>query len=614
MVYCEVNQGGELSVESVSKDMIGFQRILQVFKRWLRGISLQPALLIFLLNLFLISPLLYPSLIDFGPFDEMIHINTGRELLEGSPPKIPGHPLIALLYAIPYIFVKQSPYWFLRIATFGRLAMFCMMWWSAYLVAKQLSKHSPPLIMAGMLLVSPVLTDLFLNPPDALFAAMSGFSLWQFLRFYHTREIRYAVYTSILLGLATHARLDGLVVFPVFILLTIIIAYPLNKTIKQLSKLLAATFIPFLIIVFGYALLYGVATGDFQSDVTRYSYFAFESGHQAVYSPEEGIATVEAREDAGRVYGSPSDNRYSVLNAVLNNPQAYLERLKVILRGAPADLIEAYGKRSAALFFLFATFGAVYLARRETRWLLSAFLLWPLHLLAYFVVGLPNLAHYLRMPFFVVFALASIGLYRAVTEEDKPRQRLIVSILLIVLSLYGLLDNKLAIYAGASVFLLGLWLIWLVADRYQGTANMKNVGLVLAFCLGLIIRPQFPSPALRTLDDDSIEQAVLFMIEKLEVDSRVISYAPGMVLAARMTYVQVPSELRRVGSGEELYQWLIEDDIKAIYSTHLLRVNEPKVWSLIEDQLGGGLELVFKEDPGDHQIIFVQTPESQSQD
>jgi hypothetical protein len=607
-----VNQGGEPSVESASQDTTslgqGFQRILQVFKRWLRGISQQPALLIFLLNLFLISPLLYPSLIDFGPFDEMIHINTGRDLLEGSPPKIPGHPLIALLYAIPYIFVKQSPYWILRIATFGRFAMFCMMWWSAYLVAKQLSKFSPPLIMAGMLLVSPVLTDLFLNPPDALFAAMSGFSLWQFLRFYHTREIRHVVYTSALLGLATHARLDGLVVFPVFILLTLVITYPLNKTVKQLSRIFAAAILPFLIIVFGYALLYGVATGDFQSDVTRYSYFAFESGHQAVYSTEVGITTVEAREDAGRVYGSPSDNQYSVFNAILSNPQAYLDRLKVIVRGAPADLIEAFGKRSAALFFLFAAFGAVYMARKETRWLLAAFLLWPLHLLAYFIVGLPNLAHYLRMPFFVVFALASIGLYRVVTEEDNPQLRWIVSVFLLGLSLYGVLDNKLAIYVGASVFLLGLWLTWLVMDRYQGLPNMKNVGLILTFCLGLIIRPQFPSPALRTLDDDSIEQAVLYMIENLEIDSKVISYAPGMVLAARMTYVQVPSELRRVESGKELYQWLIEDDIKAIYSTHLLRVNEPRVWSLIEDELGDGLELVFREDPGDHQIILVHAP------
>jgi hypothetical protein len=544
----------------------------------------------------------------------MIHINTGREFLNGDLPKIPGHPLVALLYAIPYIFVKQSPFWILRIATFGRFLMFCMMWWSAYLIAKQLSKFSPPLIMAGLLMVSPVLTDLFLNPPDGLFAAMSGFSLWQFLRFYHTREIRHVVYTSALLGLATHARLDGLVVFPVFILLTFIIAYPLNKTIKKLSRLFAAALLPFLIIVFGYSLLFGVATGDYKSDVTRYSYFAFESGHQAVYSSEVGNPTVEAREDAGRVYGSPSDNQYSVFNAILSNPQAYLERLKVIVRGAPADLIEAFGKRLAALYFLFAAFGAAYLARRKTAWLLVAFLLWPLHLLAYFVVGLPNLAHYLRMPFFVVFALASIGFYQALTEKDNPRQRVIVSMLLIGLSLYGVLDNKLAIYAGASVFLLGLWMIWFIMDRFPDIANMKSIGLILAFCLGLIIRPQFPSPALRTLDDDSIEQAVLFMIENLEVDSKVISYAPGMVLAARMTYVQVPSELRRVDSGEELYQWLIEDDIEAIYSTHLLRVNEPKVWSLIEGQTGDGLELVFQEDPGDHQIILVRARETQAQD
>jgi hypothetical protein len=563
----------------------------------------------FLFSLFLITPLFVPTFLDLGPFDEMIHVNTGRELVEGELKNIPGHPLVSLLYAITYLPVAASPYWFLWNVTLGRVLLFCMTWWAAYLVAKQLADLSPPLIATGILLVSPATSELFLNPPDALFAAMSGFTLWQMLRYLKTKQSRYLFSTSCLAALATFARLDGLILAPVILLVVLLQIFLSNEKLRSRLNWIAVSIVPYLGILLGYQLLFGLITGDSSFGIGRYTYFSFRAGHQTVFQSDTGVTTSEAIDDADRVFGTPTETQSSFLVAIRRNPEAYLDRLRVIVSNLPSDLVEAYGKRLSVVLFLLAARGFFNLIRQKKVLLAATFTLWPTHLLAYTIIGLPNQAHYLRMPFFIVVSLASLGLHVTLSNSANKTERGLLTLLFVICALYGVLDNKLAIYVGASIFLVALWIAWHVRNSFSPSQTLHSLALIVTLCAGFIIRGPYPSPGSRQLGSRPEDKLVRFLAENLEQGSRVIAYAPGFVLAARLEPAQFTSEARELESGEALRQWLLENDIRAVYSSHMLRTRESKLWRLIEMQLDQGLERVFREDPGDHQIILVHDSE-----
>ncbi|NIS80169.1 MAG: hypothetical protein GTO14_08155, partial [Anaerolineales bacterium] len=163
-----------------------------------------------------------------------------------------------------------------------------------------------------------------------------------------------------------------------------------------------------------------------------------------------------------------------------------------------------------------------------------------------------------------------------------------VSIVFVALAVYSVVDNKLAIFVGISTFLLGFWILWYVINRYSKLENTLTVALVLCLSLGLTIRAEYPSPGLQTFGDETIEQAVVFMMDTLEPESRVLASEPGYVLAARMNFVMFSPEMRDFDSSDDFYQWLVDNDIKAIRSTSWLAKWEPQIWALIEDQIGEG--------------------------
>lgn len=564
------------------------------------------AVFAFLLTLFLISPLFFPTFLDLGPFDEMIHVNSGRELVEGEWKNIPGHPLVALLYAITYLPVASSPYWFLWNVTLGRVILFCLTWWAAYLVARQLADLSPPLIAAGLLLVSPATSELFLNPPDALFAAMSGFTLWQLLRFLRTQATRHLLWTSCLAALATFARLDGLILAPVILLVVLLQGASNKSKLRSRLHVIAASVLPFLGILLGYQLMFSLITGESSLGIGRYTYFSFRAGHQTVYQSDEGVATSEAIDDADRVFGTPEETQTSFLVAIWRNPEAYLERVRVIVRNLPSDVVEAYGKRLSVVLLLLAARGLVGLIKQKKYLLASTFILWPSHLLAYTIIGLPNQAHYLRMPFFVILTLAAFGLHLTLSNSSNRTEQVLFTLFFAGCALYGVLDNKLAVYVGASIFLIALWLAWHIRNSFSPSPFLHSLALVATLCAGLVIRGPYPSPGFRQLGTRSEDKLVRFLAENLEPGSRVITYAPGFVLAARLEPARFTAEARELESSEALHQWLLENDIRAIYGSHLLRTREAKLWNMIEMQLGQGLERAFREDPHDHQVILVQ--------
>jgi len=523
--------------------------------------------------------------------------------VEGNLPEFAGNPLLALLYAATYLPFQASPLRIVHSACVARLILFTLTWLAGYLVARQYGKFASPLIAAGLLVVSPLLTDLFLNPSDALFAGLSGLTFWQVLKFYNTRERRHVWQASAFLGLAALSRNDGLVLLPLFLLLSLLIALGNERTVKQAVRTIVAGVLPFALLVAGYVLLYGSVTGDFRLGTARRTYMAFEQGQPLQTLPDAGNLTIEAQHQARQVFGIPEENGYSIFRAIRRNPSAYFERLKSTLTSLPSTLLRTYNIRLGALLFLFALVGIIELIRKKAYLLITIMLLWPLHLAVYFLTFFRS--GYLLLPFFIPISLSAIGLSVSVKSYHNSRYKLLLSFALVLLCVYGLADNKLAIFLAASVFLFGLWALWIVLCSRNEIVNKQLFGLLALMCLGLILREPFRSPGIRSLGSSPDEQALIFMIDNLEPGSRVVSFAPGHVLAARMTYVCFPEELRNYDTGEELYQWLIDNDIDAIHSINLLRDQEARIWGLVEGEIGVNLERAFRQDPGDIQVILV---------
>ncbi len=143
-------------------------------------------LLLYLVNLFLIHPAFLLTLDEINPFDEASYINSGRMLLEGNLPSFAGNPLVDVFYALTYLPFWNSAFWLVQSAVLGRLLLFSLLWVSVYLVARQLARWAPPVLMVGLLLVTPLAVDMLRFPSDPLFAGLAGLSLWQLLRY---REI-----------------------------------------------------------------------------------------------------------------------------------------------------------------------------------------------------------------------------------------------------------------------------------------------------------------------------------------------------------------------------------------------------------------------------------------
>ncbi|MCJ7626714.1 MAG: hypothetical protein MUO76_24750 [Anaerolineaceae bacterium] len=559
------------------------------------------ALLFLIAQLFLVYYEFISSLNDINFWDEAIYMNWGRFLMEGKLPSLTYNPFMALFYGILYLPFKNSPYWLIQICSIGRFLMFCLLWGSAYLLARQLKEMFHPNFMLGFLFVSPLLTEIIRNPSDAMFAVLSGLGLWQLLKYYQNWGLKRILAASLFIGLAALSRNDGVVLFLIFLALVIFQSVRLRT---DWTTVLIGV-LPFIALVGGYILIYGVVTGDFSTGISERSFIAFEQGHEGVYEGS-GIhsPTVDAMLDAREVFGSAEENNNSIFRAILRNPRAYFDRLQVILRNLPAQLLNAYNKKMAILFFLFSIRGIYELVRRKKYSLLIILVSWTLFLATYFLTFFRD--GYLRMPFCIIFLLSGIGLSALYDNLGNMKERWVWSIILSVFVISGLVFNKLAIYYGAGIFLVGLWIIYWLTTRFRTVQNIRIVGLLILFCMGLVLRGNFPSPKLPSLGVNADERAAQYLMENLEPGTNVAAGSPGVVWMAKMEFLSINGpDVPEMENSEAFHQWLLGEDIEAIYMDYSISNFMPYFWELIQQETGVGLTEVFNENVGSNRIYLV---------
>jgi hypothetical protein len=587
------------------------------------------ALLFLVVQIFLVWPVFFPSIDDIGPWDEAAYLHSGQMLLDqGAWPIFANNPLPTALYALTYLPFRSSLIWLQQSDALGRVLAFGLLFTCVYLVARQFhtataSKNSGeaqnsislPAIMLGLFLVMPLSTSMFAYPSDPLFAGLAGLSFWQVLSYYNTGRLRHAGYASLLLGLAALARNDGLVLFPILVVALALISLHWNRqrNVRQpqdILRSLAVSSLPFILLIGGYILFYGFHTGVYDLGTMGRTYDNFEAGQGIIFTPPGEInPTSESQLAARQAFGTSAENNYSIFNAIRRNPGVYLQRVVALAKTLPSALLNAYGIRFAAVLFLLVLRGAWVLLRRKAYLLLLLLIMWPLHLVSAFAITLVRVGH-LQFPFYIVLALAALGISAALEDLAHNRRAAAWFLVLVGLSIASLVANKLAVFYGAAAFLLALVVIWF-ANRWS-VYRLSSSGwgisatLLVLLAAGLVLHGDYPSPTHLRPDESPKIAALTYLVENLPPNSPVAAAVPGPIWMAKMTYMGLSStDVPRNKTPAEFLEWLRIQDIRAVYVDPSLYNSNPAVWRLIEPQIGIGLERAFQVDQGNIQILLV---------
>jgi hypothetical protein len=568
---------------------------------WLEGWAKSLPFVVYLINVAVLFTLFLPNLTDLNLWDEAVYINSGRLLVEGQVTQFASSPLVSLFYGLLYLIVQHNPFWLLLADALGRVIVFTLFFSGAYLVARELSRFFNPLIMLGLLTAMPLVVDMFNFPSDPLFAALSGFTFWQVMRFFNSRKIKHLWFASLLLGLAASARNDGLVLFPILIVVSLIIFLPNRRWWLAIL----ACIVPFSVIVGGYILFAGFMTGDYNPGISERTYSNFEAGHEIIYSdPGRTNPTIEAYIEARRVFGTPEENDYSIVTAILRNPAVYLSRLKAIIKTFPSSLNDAYGIKYTVILLLLAMRGVFELIKKKEIKLLITMGLWITPLAVGFVNTIIRLG-YIRFPYFILYSLAGVGLYALVSNMKNRLEVIPWVIVSLAIGVTALLAGKTAVYYGIYIFFIGLLVAWYLSWKFRSEKNNQHILLLVFLCAGLVLHGNYPGPKKWQLGVNGDEAASLYMSQSLPKDSLVLAGTPAAVWMARLHYAGLNSaDLPTFADEIEFARWVYQN-FDAIYIDHTV---SPYFLEMIEKRIGKEYLRVFSAEDGDYQVLLAIPP------
>jgi 4-amino-4-deoxy-L-arabinose transferase-like glycosyltransferase len=537
--------------------------VVKNIQRKFKTLSLDIVLPVFFLSLILEMAHFFPTLRNINIWDEASYVFYGyRLLIRGEWLNLADSPLSSMLYALTMLPVIHSPDFFVLSIAISRILLFILVFFSVYLIARELRPYANPWIMLALVFIVPVATTMYLFPSDVLFAGFSGLAFWKMLGFYNTRKRKHLWWTSAFMGIAMLARAEGLILIGVLLIVTLVIVLPRRSWYREVMAIL----IPFMVLVGGFVLFYGLQTGEFTTGLSGRTFYNFESGHEIIYS-QTGIfnPTVSARLESREYFGTPEDNQNSVFRAIARNPEIYWLRLKRTVPSFVNFAIKAYGNKFILLFIWLSMRGLVALIKQKHFPLALMGVLW----FSPWAVGFLNTFFregYLMMPYFVVFSFSSIGLTAIIQNINKREEIIAVigaSIVMITISLYS--QNTSMLYRSV-LFFIGLGMVYLLRYRIKDVGAWRAHALWVLLAIGLIMRGGYSSPELPSYGESELERSVYFMQESLPPESNVLAGAPAYVWAARMTYYGINSlNIPNFADADEFLVWVQAQDIHAIY-------------------------------------------------
>lgn len=523
--------------------------------RGLPGRETLALLLVFFVQLILISPALMPALIDVSPDDEAKYVQSGWLLLHGEPRDLAWGPLVALVYAPLHLLVGNSPDWFLLEVWLGRFLLFAWLWFGVLSLARQLRAHAPPLVMAGILFVSPLFLRIIENQSDAVFIGMSVLALSRVIAFTRSGRLRDALLASALVGLGVLARVEALALLPV---LMVILAVVNHRRAPELPawRVLLASAVPALALVGLYLGASLWITGTTNAGLSGKSYDSFEMNQPA---PAGGEAA--ARAESIRLFGTSQQNNGSVLRAVLRNPGAFLWRILVNVTKLPDYFLLFFGKTQGLVAALLAAWG-LYVLVRARAWLFLALLF------AWALPAAVSLGFYMRhlvpQTVYVPLILAAVGAAALFSPGRKNFERLALLLVSVGAALAGWAAAKPGFLLAGMLLAAALGLAWLVGARELSAGRRAEAVLLLLLVVGLLLRERFPFPNYPVLGQSVDEQTVRILEANLPPRANVLAPNGLPVLAARMNIVEASALPSGLADAPALWQWLRGRQVQAV--------------------------------------------------
>lgn len=532
--------------------------------------------MVFLVVVVLSSPVFAPDYNNINPDDETKYIESGRLLLLGQFRDISWGPLLAFLYAPLYLVTKSSPHWSFWSLALGRVILFGLLWLGVFNLALRLSKLVHLWIFVGLMLITMASVHILQNPSDALFAALSAFALERFIAFWETKQTKYIAFTSLFLGLATLTRNDGIPAFVIFLAIALISGLRWKVRVRSL---VGSIILPFVLVVGTYYLLHGLRSNNYGVGTLSRTYFAFEQGQWVVSGSGWNTAVQETRQ----LFGTPQENNHNVLIAIARNPLAFAIRIKSMLRLIPQLVLRGYGHRTFGVLLVLSLVGLVGLIRQKRYFLALLLILWPAYLLSYFFTFFRE--GYLLLPYSVVIVAAAFGIDYLFCKQRDWKGKVLWILGLLVSSIFFAVIGFIWGLVSVAFLCGGILIEWLL-ERYAGNSvNTTALSLMVVLGLGLMIKEPYPFPSFSHISQRSQVRAIVFLEGNLPPDSNLLTATPLPAVAARMMNIRPESIPGTVRSPEELYNWLRDHKVEAIFVDSLLKSDEV-LWDLISNSIG----------------------------
>jgi len=261
-----------------------------------------------------------------------------------------------------------------------------------------------------------------------------------------------------------------------------------------------------------------------------------------------------------------------------------------------------YGERAGIIILLLAVAGAVEIARKRLYLLFLILLMWLAHVLVYLITFYRHT--YFLLPYFVILVFASVSL-NFILYHMNTKRLYCWTVLLLILTALGMTSSRPNVFSASLIFLIVLWVIKIIVSQYQDREAIKPVAIILALGTLFLLKSDYPLPKFRTLSITPDERAVLFMKEHLDPSSVVFAEAPGPIWEARMHFKPLDFNLRRLNE-EEIFQFIMSLNGKAIYVNNALKYFELGIVINIENLIGRGLDIGYESEGKDVQVLLVR--------
>jgi len=562
--------------------------------------------LLFICAVLIWFPAFFPHLEDINLWDEAIYINMGRQLVEdGTFPTLAWSPLLAWIYGIFFLITGNHPLWLLVSCSLGRILFFLLLWIATSLLTMEVAKMSkvierneiPGLLSQVVLVIFPFPLLLLTNPSDALYAGLLAFALTFLIRYLYEKTVQNLIISSLLIGMSSLVRNDGWVVYLLISGLLVIFGMTKKITLNRLTLF----FIPFIVVISSFILLRGLITQDYRLHIGDRTYVAFEQGQQFVSTSDLGLSSMEgAVLDARSIYGTPEENENSVFRAISNNPDAFIRRLVVIIRGIPTQIVNVYGERLSVVLLGLSVIGMFVLLRAHyfdvAMIFVLIFLSLGVYLITFFRVG-----YYLLVSPLVV-TLCTTG-YIAIVKSMRLTTLLALCVALLTILIGIIKTNDVIIYGAVFLAILSItpWFINFITSRLLRMKGRKSyfakdaIVVILCIVIIMIVRGDKVVTQYQLPGNSPDERATLAIRNAVSPGSKVVAGAPGAVWMAKMEYATIDTDaLGSSPTAEALYAWLIKNDIKIIYLDRYMKTDMPIIRELVlELEKAGHLKLIY---------------------